>query len=199
MASERIWHVWFRGLTSSDTRATSCIISSRGGKAEFDAHVCSNIRPLCVSMLQQSHEETAQSFRLQKAAVSPSAEPYIDDISSLLLINRQRKFKELPQKAEHMERAGMGKRKWARKGERQKMDGAPEFTERAAQSWNRKEKEDAVFWCDKSPVNTQWLPSGKNVKSPERERQRGKQVQTQRTRGKQSGRNGSEGGASGPD
>lgn len=29
-----------RGLTSEDTRARSCIISSRGGKAEFVAHVC---------------------------------------------------------------------------------------------------------------------------------------------------------------
>lgn len=50
-------------LTGKDTIATSCIISSRGGKAECVTRTCLKYVILPVFILSYSHEQTTQWFR----------------------------------------------------------------------------------------------------------------------------------------
>lgn len=84
-------------------------------------------------MLQRSHEETAQSFRLQKASVSSLGRA----------VDRRYFFPSADQQVEKVQRAATeskaygeswhGEEKVSQKGGRQKMDEAPEFAESAAQ------------------------------------------------------------------
>lgn len=121
--------------------------------------------------MSASNIQTSSCFRVATVAWGNNRKP-----------RWTRKFKELPEKAKHMERererAGMGGRKWARKTKRW-----TEFREKKELLgvWNRKKRRrTACSGATKAPLIHNDCRAERMLNPPERkkERRRGKQVQT---------------------